>query len=273
MKPIPTLSVTVLFAVVVLGAFASATQAASMGYCSVDVDWDSLRFFRGSQPVTVTWRDDIQLPRSQSYAYAINDSIPYPGEYDFESVDSWGDTSASITRDGVIAHGSTTSSTLHGDARAEADGVTLMMANGDGETNRFRHFTVPTIGMYKIELDYTATVNMSTQFTGERAMGGASYMYLLDNWDQTTGAHSGGWTGQSVVDGDTYSGTPSGTFASDALYFNANEHGSFVFILHAVAEAEAIPEPATLSLVAIGVLGMMVRRRRKSWKRTGRGRA
>jgi hypothetical protein len=198
----------------------------------------------------ITWTSQESL----SHAFAANNIT---SDEDIDTVSDWNQqTVASANVTSALGLGQTASNKLYGEVSANCDGVTVSEAFADAGARRQGYFTANVSGYVTVSASYSVTQVLRTELTGETADGhSTARLRMIDEsgWDmQEDSFHD------SVSDGLDYSNTRSGTLTV-RLWYDAGETGFLECEVGSVALA--VPEPATLGLLAVGGLTLLRRRR------------
>jgi hypothetical protein len=200
----------------------------------------------------------------------------------------WGDTDALSSIPNAVGHGYTSADSLNADGTGIADGTTNTYGRGVAYAYRIGYFS----GLLNADPSSTSTLMASVAFDIEHffdydlltdAVGAYSYyaigLYYIDSEGITTPVE--GVNGDSGVfshyghSGSTYCNGGedcNGTWKlADTLRINREISGGRIYALDAFLYTDAnagtpavIPEPSTLGLLALGLVGFAVSRHRKT---------
>ena len=236
---------------------ANSSQAISISNSKAIIYWDTLDI----SGILIEWISK----ESESWAKAGDD-----WNYD-ESSDlkyGWVYTSASASVTNAKADAWTDDTALYEEVWAMSTGP--YEAYSGARAWRYGHFKALEPGYLTISVNYFLTQDLSTEYLGEWADGGAHaclelYKYDTDTFNWVDRVEDWRNLGNWVDDGESGHWEDSGTLTV-TLSFDEGEEGGFVAEVGNCADVYSpVPEPCTMLLLGSGLagLGLIGRRFRK----------
>lgn len=240
---------------------AGSAYAVATSFSEAIIYWDTFGYsFVGASGADITdeiywwWQD------SWSAAEAWSDF-----GYDDVWEDGWVDTSAVASVPYAEGNGWTTDDEVGEDVWAQADGINTE-AGAWASAERYGEFEALQDGTLTVWVDYFLSQDLSTDYPGEYAWGYAYADAGLYNDDSGEEVYDYDELEAGVGDGEIWNDSASGTFTG-SLWFDEGDQGEFWAYVHNGAYAYSeyvVPEPATLSLLSLGMLGFGFLRRKRN---------
>jgi len=233
---------------------ANSSHAVSVSNSTATIYWHTL-YISG---IDIEWI----YKGSGSFAYAGDD---WNFDLASDTKDKWVDTSASASVTNATADAWTTDLELYGGGWASSTGP--YEAYSDAATGRWGEFKALKSGDLTISVNYYLTQDLSTQYLGEWAKGGASAFLYLSNKTKGDWAEDRGDLYNSVYDGDSGYWEDSGTFTV-TLSFDEGDEGEFGANVWYDANVHSVPVPSTMLLLGSGLAGLgLIGRRFRKYKK------
>lgn len=256
---IRTMWLMAVFLSAILTGTPSVVQASVLYFGESYVEWTSLEF--GGIPVS--W---FGLS-SGSLSHAEND-FNFDQDSDFAS--GWEDafTEAFSSVSGGQAYSSTDNDLLSQQLNAQVSGLdTEVLVQGSAE--RFAEFIAEDAGIFTTSVKYSLLQDLSTEEVGEFLFGDATAKMLInDGKSETLTFGAADSLFHTVTDGQTFQANRSGIL-SLSVPFEKGERGNIsisangnAFLYKLGPESSVVPEPSSIMLLGVGLVGAWLKRRR-----------
>ncbi|MHC4442337.1 MAG: PEP-CTERM sorting domain-containing protein [Planctomycetota bacterium] len=243
--------------VVVWSLGADTADALSTSTSTARILWDTMSI-EYSPPSIIQPQPDVSVSLAEADDW---------GGYDTDGDEQSGsvDTSASATVSYATGEAWTNDLLLYSNVSAQSDGVGTTDASAYADSNRSYILSLPEpVGFpswtVTISVDYELSVDASTQYVGETSGGySAAYISVFEGGNFIAEDLKSLFSGY-LFNGDSYTDTSSGTLSFQAS-FGEQVYLAIEFGTDTDAAVTGVTEPATLSLLALG--GLAVLRRKK----------
>lgn len=230
-------------------AFCADAQA-GISHSVSTIDWTSL-----SITGEIAWEE----LGSVSYAMAYDDS---GWGMDGDEKEGWVLTSAlAQPTQSYPTYGNahTNDNELYEEVSAQTNGTTITYAYAEAGAGFWGYFIAAVDGYVTFSADYEISQNLACVNADEWSYGYAEAVLYLENDTDETEDEDSDILINEAWGGDDLSDSASGTFTV-SLWFNAWESGYFEAWVYNEAEAEVIPEPATIAILGLGSLVLFRKR-------------
>jgi hypothetical protein len=269
------------YAVYLLGIVAINTafqdaQANAITQITASADWTSFIATLDGQSINFDYGQS-------SISGARAEYVDNAGTAVSDSASGWGDTDALSSIPNAVGHGYTSANSLNADGTGIADGITNTYGRGTATAYRIGYFSALAAGDPENShtLVVSLTFDIAEMFNYDLltdAVGAYSYyaigLYYIDSEGRTTGiegdndvfSHYGN-PGSTDCNGDcngTWTLTPTLSISQEISGGRVYALDAFLYTDANAGTPAVIPEPSTLGLLALGLVGFAVSRHRKT---------